>query len=313
MVRVKTSVKVNVKVNVKVTTEVRVNSGGKDTAAARPPAQGSVPASVTQEPTSNGKDAFDSGNPRREARYVEQRESHFQGPSGSVHHTFSPDLNTDLRNVAAPSQFEQGWAQSTPTVQQQASDTCGPAAVAMLVGSKNPAKVKDRAQYMQALEARTSDGRPGTTPQEMARMLASEGLEVTRGVAELDKRAVTEALAQGQKVLILMDSSGLLPQGGTGAPGTAHWAVVDGFDARGNYLVRDPASGKSSYLPPAQLARAVATSQQVHGSGGLLVVQDAKGASAARLEARNLEQSAVLGTGPGTGSPGVSGSREAGN
>ncbi len=312
MVRVKTSVKVNVKV--KVSTEVRVNAGGKDTAAARPPAQGSAPASVSQEPATSGKDTFDrGGNTRRQARYVEQTESQFQGPSGSVHHSFSPDLATDLRNVAAPSQFEQGWVQSTPTVQQQASDTCGPAAVAMLVGSKNPAKVKDRAQYMQALEARTSDGRPGTTPQEMARMLASEGLEVTRGVAELDRRAVTEALAQGQKVLLLMDSSGLLPQGGTGAPGTAPWAGVDGFDARGNYLVRDPASGKSSYLPPAQLARAVATSQQVHGSGGLLVVQDAKGAGAARLEARNLEQSAVLGTGPGTGSPGVSGSREAGN
>ncbi|HEX8700251.1 MAG TPA: papain-like cysteine protease family protein [Myxococcaceae bacterium] len=221
----------------------------------------------------------------------------------------------DLRNVASPAQFSKGgWVQTTPILQQSKPKMCGAAVAAMLGGSKQPEKMRDPRKYMSELVARTTDGYKGTTPQEMAKMLAYGGVEVTRSVKQFDSALAKSTLMNGDKLVALVDSGALDPKGNAGQPGAAHWVVIDGIDKHGNFLVRNPATGQSEYLPPSQLEKAVADSWDEHGGGGMMTVRNAPKASESGLEEENLKHAATLGKRPGGGSPGAEASgREAHN
>jgi hypothetical protein len=264
-------------------------------------------ATSTATPAPRHEDSFGSNSSTvRQANY----DRYFNPQQGM------PDLpiGQDLRNTVAPQQFERGgWNQSTPVVEQQTSDTCGAAVVAMLGGSKTPESLQDPAQYMKDLAKVGSDGKTGTTPQEMASMLAHEGIGVTQGVKNFDQRLLDSTLEKGNKAVALVDSNEILPNGGGKGPSAPHWVVIDGKDDQGNYLVRDPATGRSDYLPASQLKDAVDTSWKKHGGGGMLAVKNSPDVSEELLQARNSNRAAALGKKGGIGSASKTTSTEANN
>jgi nitrogen fixation protein len=250
------------------------------------------------------KDTFEPSAPVNRAARYDIHQNLGPGRSSGPSALALPDPGVDLRNVVAPQQFEKGgWQQSTLPVPQVQSDTCGAAAVAMLGGSKVPSKLADRSQYMEELAQRFSDGKSGTTPQEIAQMLAHEGLKVTQGVSRFKQGALDAALQRGDKALALVDSNKILPGGGNGEPGAPHWVVIDGMDDQGNYLVRNPATGRSDYVPASTLREAIDTCQEEHKGGGMLLVKNTPKADEAALAEHNLRQARALGKTPGIGSP----------
>ncbi|MDY7227375.1 papain-like cysteine protease family protein [Hyalangium rubrum] len=217
-----------------------------------------------------------------------------------------PDGTLDLKNRAGPKQLaEGGWEQTTPLLKQAQADTCGAAVAAMLGGSKNHKKLQRPEQYMLRLANRTSDGNQGTTPQELAKMLASQGVEVTGSTQGFNPAlARSTLLEKGGKVVALVDSKTLAPKGSEGVKGAAHWVVIDGIDQDGNFLVKDPASGQSEYLPPGRLVQAAKACWAEHGGGGMMTLKNSPQASQGALEQTNAQYAETLGKSPGGGSPG---------
>ena len=229
----------------------------------------------------------------------------------------------DRMNTVANEQLRHGkWKTTTPVLKQTQPTNCGPASVAMLASSKGekalagkekgPAgKEKDLTgaqKYMDKLEAKYTDGKSGTTSEQMGQMLSDAKLKVTLGAGHLDQAALDKALQKGQKAVAMVDSNLIRPGGGRGA-GASHWVVIDGKDKQGEYLVKNPATGSSYYLGAQQLSNAMSTSKDRYDGGGMLVVEAAGHAK----EGGTSKYTGELGSGPGIGSPGAGFGREAGN
>ncbi|WP_434383553.1 hypothetical protein [Melittangium boletus] len=214
------------------------------------------------------------------------------------------DLSNDLAQVQLT---KGGWSQTTPPFTQQTLDDCGPAVVSMLAASRDQVRSRDgKVQMGELRDMSLKDGKAGSSPKEMGRMLASAGLEVTQGVAHTDPRLISKldaSLQQGHKVVALVDSDKIDKGGGTGSAGTAHWVIVDGKDeSTGKYLVKNPATGKDYYLSPQQLQEAFTGGG--HKGGGFVSVKANTHAGPQRLRAQNTLYAAALGNTPGTGSKG---------
>lgn len=280
----------------------------------------SVSASSSQKPRPGVPDAFDpqSSNHQYYANLDNGTliQASYSGTgSGSVTATVNgvvqAQVKNDLSNDMLQAQVSQGgWRQSTPRFQQHALDSCGPAVVSMLAASRAQVRSRDGVPQMQDLQKVSQrDGVAGSSPQEMGKMLAMSGLEVTRGVANTDPRLVSkleQSLQRGDKIVALVDSDKIDAGGGTGQGGTAHWVLIDGKDqSTGNFLVKNPATGKDYYLSPQQLQAAFTGGE--HKGGGFLAVTANTNDSQKQLTRGNREHAHVLGKTPGTGSKGGKG------
>ena len=194
------------------------------------------------------------------------------------------------------------WATSTPVLQQTEDANCGAAAAAMLVRAKAGKADKSDSELMGELENQFAS-KEGTTPQQLSKMLAHEGIEVKKGDAGLDKGALDEALHTGNKALAMVDSNQLSTRGKAQEPGKAHWVVIDGMDDKGRYMVKDPGNGSSYYVKPEELNKAISTGREQHQSGGVMIVENTRSqAPEPVLAEEGAKKSEALGNGQGGGS-----------
>ncbi|GHG89155.1 papain-like cysteine protease family protein [Comamonas sp. JC664] len=192
-------------------------------------------------------------------------------------------------------------AGDSDVVKQTKDANCGAAVATML----SPTAGKDAvsaSQKMDSLESRFTDG-GGTTPAELAKMLAHENLEVKKGTSNFDMPSVDEALSRGQQVVVQLDTNRLATGQDTKVAGGSHWVVVDGKDDQGNYQVKDTNNGSKYSVSGQQIADAVGSAWELHKGGGMLVVGTPQVAmdESTLVEKANLHTS-VLGDTDGGGS-----------
>ncbi|WNG13277.1 hypothetical protein [Cystobacter fuscus] len=213
------------------------------------------------------------------------------------------DLNNARNSQNSVVALEQkdagGWNSEAPVLQQEGNSDCGETVATMFKGAKEGReKVEgERGQgIINDFKTRFTKG-DGTTPAEMADMLTSEGLEVKHSSKGLERGAMDEALRNGDKAAVMLDSkiSGS-PDDVSGSP---HWVLIDGMDNQGRYLVKDPSNGSSYYAKPEDLANAINTSQSKSQSGGVLIVGNPDVPT--DLANKNRENAETLGNTPGTG------------
>ncbi|AEI63546.1 papain-like cysteine protease family protein [Corallococcus macrosporus] len=181
-------------------------------------------------------------------------------------------------------------AGASDVVKQTKDANCGAAVATML----SPTAGKDgaaAARKMDALESRFTDG-GGTTPEELAKMLAHEGLEVKKGTSNFDMPSVNEALSRGQQVVVQVDTNRLATGVDSKVAGGSHWVVVDGMDDKGNYQVKDTNTGSRYSVSGQQIADSVGSAWELHQGGGMLVV----GAPQSAMDEGTLVEKANLHT-----------------
>ncbi|OJH41215.1 papain-like cysteine protease family protein [Cystobacter ferrugineus] len=213
------------------------------------------------------------------------------------------DLNNSRNSqnnvVALDQKDEGGWSSEAPVLQQEGNSDCGETVAAMFKGAKEGRETVEgeRGQgVIDDFKSRFTKG-DGTTPTEMADMLTSEGLEVKHSSKGLERNAMDEALRNGDKAAVMLDSkiSGS-PDDVSGSP---HWVLIDGMDSQGRYLVKDPSNGSSYYAKPEDVANAIDTSQSKNHSGGVLIVGNPDVPT--DLAGQNRNNAETLGDKPGTG------------
>ncbi|WP_426756210.1 hypothetical protein [Myxococcus sp. Y35] len=182
-------------------------------------------------------------------------------------------------------------AKSPDVVKQTKDANCGAAVATMLSGTTGK-DAASAAQKMDALESLFTDG-GGTTPEELAKMLAHEGMEVKKGTSNFDMPSVDEALGRGQQVAVQLDTNRLATGVDTKIAGGSHWVVVDGKDDQGNYLVKDPNTGSRYAVSGQQIADAVGSAWELHQGGGMLVV----GTPGSAMDESTLVEKSALHTG----------------
>ena len=197
--------------------------------------------------------------------------------------------------------FEPAAGASDDVVKQTKDANCG-AAVATMLSRTAGKDAVSASQKMDSLESRFTDG-GGTTPAELAKMLAHENLEVKKGTSNFDMPSVDEALSRGQQVIVQLDTNRLASGQDTKVAGGSHWVVVDGKDDQGNYQVKDTNNGSKYSVSGQQIADAVGSAWELHKGGGMLVVGDPQVAmdEGTLVEKANLHTS-VLGDTDGGGS-----------
>lgn len=208
----------------------------------------------------------------------------------------------ESRNVVAGDQFEKGkWTSATPVLKQTEDANCGAAAVTMLTKAKGGKEAVSDEQLMGELGSRFAT-KEGTTPKQMANMLANEGIAVKRGTTGLDKGALEGTLKSGGKAVAMVDSSEITARGEQ-APGKAHWVVIDGMDDKGRFMVKDPGSASSYFVKGEDLNKAIDSGRNKHQVGGVLLVENAQTPAPAPVLAQEAEKNAeALGNAPGGGS-----------
>ncbi len=211
----------------------------------------------------------------------------------------------ETNNVTADEALEKGkWSSSTPVLQQTEDANCGAAAVAMLSKSKGGKEAVADEQLMGELSSRFAT-KEGTTPKQLAHMLANEGIAVKRGATHLDKDALDGALQNGGKAVAMVDSNEITApvRGGAKEPGKAHWVVIDGMDDQGRYMVKDPGTASSYFVKADELNKAIDSGRNQHQAGGMLIVENAQDAAPAPVLAEEATRNAeALGNTPGGGS-----------
>ncbi|AKJ01222.1 papain like cysteine protease AvrRpt2 [Archangium gephyra] len=209
----------------------------------------------------------------------------------------------ESRNVVAGDQVEKGkWSSSTPVLQQTEDANCGAAAAAMLTKAKGGKEAVSDAELMGELGGRFAS-REGTTPKQMANMLAHEGMKVKAGTTSVDKDALESTLKSGGKAVAMVDSNEISKKGSAQAPGKAHWVVIDGMDDQGRFMVKDPGSASSYFVKGEELNKAIDTGRNTHQAGGVLLVENAQTPEPAPVVAQESEKNAeALGNTPGGGS-----------
>jgi len=194
-------------------------------------------------------------------------------------------------------------AGATGVVRQDTDSDCGAAAVTMLVRARGKESGKSDSEVMQALDKQFAKG-DGTTPQELSDMLAHEGFQVTQGSFQLDQGALDAALANGDKVLALVDSNKIRP-GSSSDTGKLHWVVVDKKE-NGQYQIKDPADGSTYPVDKEHLMDAMSAGWQKHQGGGMLIAHDlgvvAKFVPESFRAYANAKHADALGHNGGTGS-----------
>jgi len=213
------------------------------------------------------------------------------------------DLNNarnSQNNVVALEQKDAGgWNSEAPVLQQEGTSDCGETVAAMFKGAKDGRESVEgeRGQgVINDLKSRFTKG-DGTTPSEMADMLTSEGLEVKNSTKGLERNVMDEALRNGDKAAVMLDSK--ISGSPEDVSGNAHWVLIDGMDNQGRYLVKDPSNGSSYYAKPEDLANAINTSQSKSQSGGVLIVGNPDVPT--DLAGKNRDTAGTLGDKPGTG------------
>ncbi len=181
-------------------------------------------------------------------------------------------------------------AEAPDVIKQTKDANCGAAVAAMLSGTAGKDAVS-AAEKMDSLESRFTNGN-GTTPKELAKMLAHEGLEVKKGTSNFDMPSVNEALSRGQQVAVQLDTNRLATGVDTKVAGGSHWVVVDGMDDQGNYLVKDSNTGSKYAVSGQQIADAVGSAWELHQGGGMLVV----GAPGSAMDEGTLVEKSALHT-----------------
>lgn len=134
------------------------------------------------------------------------------------------------------------WAKAIPVVEQNGAKDCGPAAVAMLMrglgqgqglsDSELVSKIGSDSLKRNGIDISTQ----GTRPRTMVDMLNAANMQVV-GVG-VDASQMDQYLNNGNKLVAQIDADS-----NSATTGDAHWVVVDGKDAQGNYSVKDPIRG----------------------------------------------------------------------
>jgi hypothetical protein len=209
----------------------------------------------------------------------------------------------ESRNVVAGDQVEKGkWSSATPVLQQTEDDNCGAAAAAMLTKAKGGKEAVSGTQLMDELGSRYGT-KNGTTPKQMASMLANEGIAVKGSTTAVDKTALEGTLKSGGKAVAMVDSNEISTKGSAKAPGKAHWVVIDGMDDQGRFMVKDPGSASSYFVKGEELNKAIDTGRNAHQSGGVLLLENAQTPAPEPVAAEEAEKTAeALGNTPGGGS-----------
>ncbi|QDE87555.1 hypothetical protein BHS06_00565 [Myxococcus xanthus] len=192
-------------------------------------------------------------------------------------------------------------AGASEVIKQTKDSNCG-AAVATLLSRTAGKDSASAAQKMDTLESRFTDG-GGTTPEELAKMLAHEGLEVKKGTSNFDMPSVNEALARGQQVVVQLDTNRLATGVDSKIAGDSHWVVVDGMDDKGDYQVKDTNTGTKYSVSGQQIADSVGSAWELHQGGGMLVVGDPQSSmDEGTLVEKSSLHTSVLGNTDGGGS-----------
>lgn len=198
-----------------------------------------------------------------------------------------------------------GFDKDSTVIQQSSATDCGAAAVATLRSSKPDKTDVSGEQMEQNLNSMFSSAQ-GTTPEQMAKMLAHVGLKVTNSSQNLDPNALTSTLQNGGKAVAMVDSNAINPSSQDKGTGNAHWVTIEGMNKNGDYQVKDPSSGRSYYVSPDQLNKAINTVRDTTQSGGLLTVSNPDGVANAQSEdslaQEGTQEATKLGDAPGTGS-----------
>ncbi|WP_224372763.1 C39 family peptidase [Hyalangium versicolor] len=189
-------------------------------------------------------------------------------------------------------------------IKQTNDKDCGATTAAMLSETTGKPSTGSSEETIKELDQRfaTADG---TTPRQLTDMLAHEGMTVTKGSSIVDPYTLNEALDQGKKVVAMVDSNKILPPGQTAGEGTgqAHWVILDGKDAQGNFSVKDPGTGTKYSVSLDKLTDAVNSGWGAHNSGGMMVVEKAQeGANEGTVAEANAQLGLMLGNNPGGGS-----------
>lgn len=127
------------------------------------------------------------------------------------------------------------WKAMAKLVKQSGKYDCGPATVAMLVRAQGGGEGLSDTDLLKDVSGKLKNdkgadtARQATTARDMVKMLNENGMQAV-GVGT-DTSKVDEHLALGRKLVVQVNTPGLAPK---------HWVLVDGKDAHGNYLVKDP-------------------------------------------------------------------------
>jgi hypothetical protein len=209
----------------------------------------------------------------------------------------------EQRNLLAQDNLQKGgWKSIAPVIQQTSDTDCGPAAAAMLARAKGGKEGVSDKQLVNELGARHAS-KEGTTPKQLSKMLADEGIKVKQGTSQLDKGALDGTLTSGGKAVAMVDSNKIVPGGEAKPTGKAHWVVIDGMDDKGQYMVKDPSNASSYFVKADTLANAVSSSREANQAGGMLLVENERAEVPKEALASEGEKKAeALGDKPGTGS-----------
>lgn len=265
-------------------------------ARARP----SAPAQVASKPLKDTFQNVSKLSPKVGAPPASQqqaRDSFKSVVNGAINAT------NEQRNLLSQHNRQQGgWKSIAPVLQQTSETDCGAAAAAMLLRAKGGKEGVSDEQLVKDLGSVYST-REGTTPKQLSKMLAHEGIKVKQGTSQLDKGALDGTLSTGGKAVAMVDSNKIVPGGEAKPAGKAHWVVIDGMDDKGQYMVKDPSNASSYFVKADTLANAVSSTRQTNQAGGMLLVENVRTpAPAGALVAEATKKAEALGDKPGTGS-----------
>lgn len=188
-----------------------------------------------------------------------------------------------------------GWTKDIPVVRQSGAKDCGPAAVAMLMrglgqgqgltDSQLVSKIGSDSLARNGIDITTQ----GTRPRTMVDMLNAANMQVV-GVG-VNASQMDQYLNNGNKLVAQIDADG-----NSATTGDAHWVVVDGKDAQGNYSVKDPIRGAIT-MTAQQLQQGFDAQNRGRAWGGGFMAVDPT--STTGLSSAQVEQ--VLGDDPTIG------------
>ncbi|HEX8701180.1 MAG TPA: hypothetical protein VF815_20315 [Myxococcaceae bacterium] len=288
--------------------------------ATPPEAPPAAPEAAPQEPSAYFQDTFEAAPAARAGL-----------PALSVPSAPERPAGPQPVNEAEGAQAAQQWIGDKAAVAQKTEVDCGEASLTQLKKAKDAAAPASDDQKREEVRSTTETAHraiqdrfqlnlaDGTRPEEMGAMLGAMGIEVTRGVANYDTWAISEALKSGQLGMAMVDSNALAnaklpPDQQKQEPGALHWVTIDGFNKGelahdtmdDQFRVKDPVKGEY-WVSAKDLLKAMDVARIQHGgTGGMMLLQnraDATSQEAREALARsNVDQTASLGNGNGIGS-----------
>lgn len=166
------------------------------------------------------------------------------------------------------------WKSDVPTMKQTTANNCGATVGAMLVRAMGGGQGLTDAQLIDKVGQGFVD-KNGVQPSDMNAMLGRAGLKVTRADAPQSAQALQtelmESLQWGKKTAALLDANTLEKNGQKGV--SPHWVVIDGTDAKGNFVVKDPALGKALSVSADQLQHSLNACAKATGTSGFIGIE----------------------------------------